>query len=102
MTHIRLPATSTYDSDKKFLFLKYSKFANKKTAVKFNLKKGWKLMLSHYAQKSWARSESFKNGGKVKVAGGSGFVVCAEVQNTKTRQRHWLYLLNKSVMTGKE
>ena len=66
--------------------VKYSKFANKKTALKFNLKKGWKITYSDYRSKNWLRSKIFKNGGKVKVAGGSGFYVHAEVQNTKTKQ----------------
>lgn len=64
--------------------LKYSKYANKKTAVKFNLKSGWKVLSVEYVRKGWARSETVKNGGKVKVAGGSGFAVSAYVVNEAT------------------
>ena len=78
-------------SGKKFnnsavLTAKYSQYAGKKTAVKFNLKKGWKLQFVEYAKKTWQRSEEMKNGGKVSVSGGSGFEVIAGVKNTKTGQ----------------
>ena len=75
--------------------VKYSKFANKKTALKINLKKGWKIKYSDYVQKNWLHSELFKNGSKVKVAGGSGFAVSAYVQNTKTKQTEIIVLYFK-------
>ena len=78
-------------SGKKFnnsavLTAKYSQYAGKKTAVKFNLKKGWKLQSVEYAKKTWQKSEEIKNGGRVPVSGGAGFGVTADIKNTKTRQ----------------
>lgn len=66
--------------------VRYSKYANKNTTIKFNLKKGWKVTSLYYRSGNWIVSKPFKNGKKVKVKGKSGFYVNAEVMNTKTRQ----------------
>lgn len=70
--------------------LKYTKYANKKNTVKFKLKKGWKLVSTDYAKKGWQKGENFKNGGKVKVRGGAGFIISAYVMNTKTGQTEFI------------
>lgn len=65
---------------------KYSKYAGKKTAIKFNLKKGWKFVDIGYGKKNWQKSETIKNGQSIRISGGSGLGVCAYVQNKKTGQ----------------
>lgn len=66
--------------------MKYAKYANKKSAIKLKLKKGWKLISVDYGKKNWQKGENFKNGAKIKVTGGAGFVVLAYVMNTATGQ----------------
>ena len=66
--------------------VKYSKFANKKTAIKFNVKKGWKVTVVAYGEKKWQQLPNIKNGSSVKVKGGKGFKFLALVENKKTGQ----------------
>ena len=75
-----------------YVNLKYSKYANKKSAIKFKLKKGWKLMYADYAKKGWQKGENFKNGAKVKVRGGAGFIISAYVMNTATGQTEFVMI----------
>lgn len=70
-----------------YINVKYAKYAGKKTTIRFNVKKGWKIISTDYAQKTWAKDEGFKNGSKVKVSGGKGFTATVDVMNTSTNQK---------------
>ena len=72
----------------------YSKFANKKAKVTFNLKKGWSFQYDaiSYFQKTWQKSEDVKNGSIVPIKGGSGFQIMTAVVNDKTGQVEHLLL----------
>ena len=76
--------------------IKYSKFANKKTAIKFNAKKGWKITVVAYGEKKWQQLPNIKNGTSVKVKGGRGFKFFALAENRKTGQTESVVvILNK-------
>ena len=79
--------------------VKYYQFANKKIPLKFNMKKGWKIIysddISKEGKKKFLHSELFENGSKVKITGGSGFSVHLEVQNIKTKQAETIVLYFK-------
>nr|WP_295263568.1 hypothetical protein [uncultured Blautia sp.] len=75
-----------------YVNLKYAKYANKKSSIKFKLKKGWKLIFVDYGKKNWQKGENFKNGAKIKVTGGAGFVVSAYVMNTATGQTEFIMI----------
>ena len=74
----------------------YSRFANKKAKITFNLKKGWSFVDGvSYLQKNWMKSEDVKNGAVIPIRGGSGFVVITNVVNDKTGQQEAVMLLFK-------
>jgi len=66
----------------------YSKFANKKAKVTFNLKNGWhiKKQCMWYFEKGWAKSEDVDNGSIVPI-NGKDFKIFADVVNEKTGQQ---------------
>ena len=70
----------------------YSKFANKKVKVTFNLKKGWTIGKLSYLQSTWMKSEDVNNGSVIPVKGGKGFKVLTTATNDKTGQEIQLYL----------
>ena len=74
--------------------ISYSKFANKKAKVTFNLKKGWSFQYDaiSYFQKTWQKSEDVKNGSIVPIKGGSGYKIMTAVANDKTGQVEHLLL----------
>lgn len=74
--------------------ISYSKFANKKAKVTFNLKKGWSFQYDaiSYFQKTWQKSEDVKNGSIVPIKGGSGYKIMTAVVNDKTGQVEHLLL----------
>lgn len=49
-------------------------------------------MYADYAKKGWQKGENFKNGAKIKVTGGAGFVVSAYVMNTATGQTEFIMI----------
>lgn len=86
--------------------LQYSKYANKKVKVAFNLAKGWEFkeiedpdkILSgfYYFQKGWMKGSSFlKNNTAIKIKGGKGFIIAADVVNKKTGQEEVVTLFLK-------
>ena len=76
--------------------LRYSKYKNKSIAFKFNLKKGWKLRGGiAYARSNWGAMKMSPNGSKIKVAGGSGFLAVAHVENIKTGQMERIHIYFK-------
>lgn len=76
--------------------LRYSKYKNKSIAFKFNLKKGWKLRGGiAYARSNWGATKMSPNGSKIKVAGGSGFLAVAHVENIKTGQMERIHIYFK-------
>ena len=82
-----------FDTDP-YRVISYSKFANKKAKVTFNLKKGWSFQYDaiSYFQKTWQKSEDVKNGSIVPIKGGSGFQIMTAVVNDKTGQVEHLLL----------
>ena len=82
-----------FDTDP-YRVISYSKFANKKAKVTFNLKKGWSFQYDaiSYFQKTWQKSEDVKNGSIVPIKGGSGYKIMTAVANDKTGQVEHLLL----------
>lgn len=75
-----------------FTDVRYFNYANKKVPVRFKLKKGWKLVSVDYAKRNWQKGENFRNGAKVRIAGGTGFKISAYVMNTATEQTEFIML----------
>ena len=82
---------SKFDADA-YRVLNYSQFANKRKKITFNLKKGWSVQETYYAQNGWMKSEDMQNGEIITIKGGKGFQVGAVVVNDKTGQREDLLL----------
>ena len=74
--------------------ISYSRFANKKTKITFNLKKGWSLQYDgiSYFRDGWAKSDDYKNGSAVSIKGGAGLKIMTTVVNDKTGQVEHLLL----------
>ena len=62
----------------------YAPYANKKVKVNVTGKKGWKVLYVDYLKKGWMRTERVKNGAKLPVNGGSGYIVMVTLENEKT------------------
>lgn len=70
--------------------LKYSKFAKKNTAVKFKLKKGWKITGIYYAQKNWEDAPEITAKKSALVQGGAGFCFFCSAYNSKLGKGEWI------------
>ena len=87
---------SKFDADA-YRVLNYSQFANKRKKITFNLKKGWSVQETYYAQNGWMKSEDMQNGEIITIKGGKGFQVGAVVVTTKPdREKTFFSGLNKN------
>ena len=62
----------------------YAPHANKKVKVNVTGKKGWKVLCVDYLKKGWMKTERVKNGAKIPVNGGRGYIVMVTLENEKT------------------
>lgn len=62
----------------------YAKYANKKVKINVTGKKGWKVLYVDYLKKGWRKTERVKNGAKLPVNGGTGYIVMVTLENEKT------------------
>lgn len=83
-----------YFNTEAYRVMAFSKFANKKAKVTFNLKDGWHVKDKgmYYFEKTWLWSEDVDNGSVVPIKGDGDFKIFADVVNEKTGQQETVLL----------